>query len=100
MKLIITLILLFAATTSSADPFSDGDPKIGKQLLGLLNCNNCHIKMAGGDGSGIYTRSDSKVHNVAELFAQFEVCSGGATLLTPEDKQHLGAYLNRYYNLK
>lgn len=41
------------------------------------------------------------MHDAAELVEQIGICSGniGANL-TPQDKQHLGAYLNRYYNLK
>lgn len=101
MKLIITLILLFAATTSSADPFPKGDAKTGQKLFEQHNCNGCHIKLVGGDGNAIFTRADRKVHNAAELFAQFDPCGGAAGVtLTPQDKQHLGAYLNRYYNLK
>lgn len=57
--------------------------------------------MLGGDGSSIFTRPDHKVHNAAELVEQIEFCTGNIGVnLTPQDKQHLGAYLNRYYNLK
>jgi hypothetical protein len=41
------------------------------------------------------------VHTPAELIEQIKICSGnvGANL-TAIEVQHLGAYLNRYYNLK
>jgi cytochrome c2 len=101
MKLIITLILLCAATATSANPFPNGNAQTGQQLFEQYKCNRCHAAMMGGDGNAIFTRADRKVHNAAELVTQMEACSGaiGASL-TPQDKQHLGAYLNQYYNLK
>lgn len=101
MKLIITLILLCAATAASANPFPNGNAQTGQKLFEQYKCNRCHAAMLGGDGSAIFTRPDRKVHNAEELIKQIEVCSGNiGAKLTPQEKQHLGAYLNRYYNLK
>jgi cytochrome c553 len=101
MKLIPTLILLFAATAASANPFPSGDAKAGQKLFEQYKCNRCHAKMTGGNGNAIFTRADRKVHNAAELLAQLDACSANiGVTLTPQEKQHLGAYLNRYYNLK
>jgi cytochrome c551/c552 len=101
MKLITTLILLSAATAATANPFPNGNAQTGQKLFEQYNCNRCHAKLMGGDGNAIFTRADRKVHNAAELLVQLVACSGniGATL-TPQEKQHLGAYLNRFYNLK
>ena len=101
MKLISVLILLCAATAASANPFPNGDAQTGKKLFEQHKCNRCHATMLGGDGSAMFTRADRKVRTAAELVEQIRVCSGnvGANL-TPQDEQHLGAYLNRYYNLK
>jgi len=101
MKLIIALMFLCAATAASANPFPNGNAQTGQKLFEQYKCNRCHAALLGGDGSAIFTRAERKVHNAKELLEQIEVCSGnvGASL-TPQDKQHLGAYLNRYYNLK
>ena len=101
MKLITALILLCAATAASANPFPNGNAQTGQKLFEQYKCNSCHADMLGGDGSAIFTRTERKVHNAAELIKQMEACSGSiGTKLTPQEKQHLGAYLNRYYNLK
>lgn len=101
MKLIITLILLCAATAASANPFPNGNAQTGQKLFEQYKCNRCHADIMGGDGNAIFTRPNRKVHNAAELIEQIEVCSGNiGAKLTTQEKQHLGAYLNRYYNLK
>lgn len=101
MKLIAALMLLGTATSAVANPFPDGNAQAGQKLFEQYKCNRCHAAMLGGDGSAMFTRADRKVHNAGELIEQIGICSGnvGANL-SPQDKQHLGAYLNRYYNLK
>ena len=101
MRLLASIALLCSATAASANPFPNGNAQSGQKLFDQLKCNRCHAAMLGGDGSAMFTRADRKVHNAAELVEQMRFCSGnvGANL-TPQDEQHLGAYLNRYYNLK
>lgn len=101
MKAIILLIMLCSATAASANPFPSGNAQTGQKLFEQYKCNRCHAAMLGGDGSAMFTRPDRKVHNATELIEQIRFCSGnvGANL-TAQDEQHLGAYLNRYYNLK
>lgn len=101
MKLIALLIMLCAATAASANPFPNGDAQAGQKLFEQHKCNRCHAAMLGGDGNAMFTRADRKVNNANKLLDQIRVCSGnvGANF-TPQDEQHLGAYLNRYYNLK
>lgn len=101
MKLTVTLILLFAATSASANPFPKGDARAGQQLFEKHQCNRCHIKIMGGDGNAIFTRADRKVHNAAELLEQLDACNRNIDVnLTSQDKQNIAAYLNRFYNLK
>jgi len=101
MKLITALLLLCTATATSANPFPGGNAQTGQKLFEQHKCNSCHDSMMGGDGNRIFTRIDRKVNNAADLVAQITRCSGnvGATF-TPQDKQHLGAYLNIFYKLK
>jgi len=101
MKLTITLILLCAATTSFADPFPKGNAQNGQKLFEQHQCNSCHDSMMGGDGNKIFTRFNRKVSTPSGLLDQINVCSGNVNAkLSEQDKQDLGAYLNRFYNLK
>ena len=101
MKLLAAVVLLCAATIAQANPFTEGRAQTGKALFDKYKCNSCHAAMLGGDGSAIFTRADRKVNNASQLLDQIRVCSGNVgAKLTPQDEQHLGAYLNRYYNLK
>lgn len=101
MKLIIALILLCAATVASASPFPKGDAQAGQQLFEKHHCSKCHIKIVGGDGNEIFTRQNRKIHTAAELLEQIGICGANVGVtFTPQEKQHLGAYLNRFYNLK
>ena len=101
MKLITALIMLCAATAASANPFPGGDALAGQHLFERHQCNRCHIKLVGGDGSAIFTSPNRKIHNAAELLEQIRICGANAGVtFTPQERQHLGAYLNRYYHLK
>jgi cytochrome c551/c552 len=100
MKLLTALLLLCPLAVQAA-PFAEGNAQTGKAIFDKYKCNSCHIEMLGGDGSAIFTRPNRKVHNADELVGRIKQCSGtvGANL-TPQEEQHLGAYLNRYYKLK
>ena len=101
MKLSPALLMLCAATAASANPFPNGNAASGQKLFEQYKCNRCHEAMQGGDGNTIFTRADRLVHTAAELETQMEACSSALSAkLTPQEKQHLGAYLNRYYHLQ
>ncbi|MDD2720075.1 MAG: cytochrome c [Gallionella sp.] len=100
MRLIPALLLLCAASAAQAAPFPNGNAQTGEKLFNQYKCNSCHAAMLGGDGSAIFTRADRKVHNPTQLIEQIRFCSGNVGAhLTPQEEQHLGAYLNRYYKL-
>lgn len=97
------LFLLFMLTSSvQAAPFATGNADTGKKLFEQNQCNSCHIKMVGGDGSEVFTRPDHKVRSASQLIKQINFCAGNAGVkLSSQDEQNLGAYLNqRYYQLK
>lgn len=106
MKLIAALISLLAATTAAAgpfpaNPFSGGDARAGQQLFEKHHCERCHIDIAGGDGTAIFTRPEHKIRTAAALLAQIGICSANVNAtFTPQETQDLAAYLNRFYNLK
>lgn len=101
MRLTVLLALLCTTMTAFADPFPNGNAQTGQKLFAQYKCASCHVAMLGGDGSAMFTRPDRKVKSVPELIEQMRFCTGNIGVnLTPQDEQHLGAYLNRYYNLK
>lgn len=101
MRMIALLLSLTLAGTAYADAFPNGDARAGQKLFEQYRCNACHINMYGGDGSAIFTRPNSKVHNASDLLAQIGRCGGNVDKhFTAKEEQDIAAYLNRYYHLK
>lgn len=101
MKLTTSLLILCLATAAAANPFPGGNAEKGQKLFEQHNCNSCHNSMMGGDGNKIFTRFNRIVSTTEGLLGQIDICSGNVNAqLSAQDKQDLGAYLNRYYNLK
>jgi cytochrome c2 len=101
MNRLFALLLAAVTLPALAAPFSGGDAETGKKLFAKYDCSNCHMQMLGGDGSGVFTRANRKVKSPQQMLTQMDACSAAAGIqLSPADKQHLGAYLNRYYNFK
>ena len=101
MKFIAAMLLLSLSLTASANPFAQGDAAAGETLFTQLKCNSCHVNMYGGDGSAIFTRPNTKVHNASELIAQIGRCGGNVDkTFSAREEQDIAAYLNRYYHLK
>ncbi len=99
---IVIAALLALPLLASAQPFSKGNPAIGKKLVTAANCAKCHSERVGGDGSRMYTRPERKVKNPGQLLSQVQTCN---TMLNsgwfPEDEENVAAYLNReYYKFK
>jgi cytochrome c553 len=100
-KIMTLLLLLSCANFAAAAPFASGNAVAGEQLFKELKCNSCHINMVGGDGSAIFTRPNSKVHNAAQLSEQITRCGGNVEReFSAQETQNIAAYLNRYYQLK
>ena len=97
----VTLFLILCGSAQAA-PFPDGDAKTGKKIFDQYQCNRCHIARMGGDGSTIFTRPDRIVSSPEKMIPRIKICSGtvGANL-SPQEEQHLAAYLNQqYYKFK
>ena len=91
------IALMLATTLAHAEPFAQGNPSIGKELV-QKNCIACHAAKYGGDGSGIYTREDRKVKTSAGLQAQIRNCNTMLGLKWFEDEElHVASYLNKTY---
>ena len=92
----LALLAVFASA-AQAEPFSQGDAAIGKKLV-RENCISCHADKYGGDGSGIYTRDDRKVHSSSQLLAQVRNCNTMLGQQWFEDEElHVARYLNQTY---
>jgi cytochrome c peroxidase len=88
--------------TLHADPFANGNPKMGKKYFDEAKCNTCHVSLMGGDGDRIFTRPERKVNDVQALAKMVRFCVGqtGAGIF-PEDIDHISAYLNQqFYKFK
>jgi cytochrome c2 len=96
-KLTCLALLTLSATLAHADPFAQGDAKIGKQMVDK-NCIACHAASFGGDGSGIYTREDRKIKDAKGLIQQIRNCNTNLGLKWFEDEElHVASYLNKTY---
>jgi len=104
MKYLLMASILFFPLASSAQalPFAKGDADAGKKSYTQHQCSSCHIKMHGGDGSGIFTRANHKVKSPASLTTQIRSCATNLGLmLFEEEEDHLAAYLNKnFYKFK
>ncbi len=101
MKSFAAVWLLCSATAAWASPFPEGNAQTGQDMFKQYNCSRCHIQMFSGDGSAIFTRPDRRVNTPSELITQVGRCGGNVGKnFTLQEKQHLAAYLNRYYQFK
>ena len=84
---------------SGAFPF--GDPKLGKQAL-EAKCSSCHVQRWGGDGSGVFKRTDRRASSTQSLLAWVQKCNAGNKAgLSGEEEESVAAYLNQaYYKFK
>ena len=73
----------------------------GKELHNQ-SCTSCHVRMQGGDGSTLYTRSNRRVNSLGALDAQVRRCESNLELKWfDEDIISVSQYLNsEYYKLQ
>jgi cytochrome c len=90
------LCLLLALPAQAA-----GDAKLGKPLHDK-QCKSCHVKLLGGDGSAMYTRTPRKISTALALEQRVAACSAQSNAgWFPEDEAHVAAWLNQtYYKFK
>jgi hypothetical protein len=102
MRSTVALAVLLLPAIAFANPFPKGDPKIGEKLAKEKNCEACHIKIMGGDGSGIYTRQGRLINTPQALLQRVGACSAQTNAgWFPEEEMHVAAYLNeKFYKFK
>lgn len=86
LSLTSTLILSSYAVNADIDNGKD---------LHDSNCTSCHISMQGGDGSGIYTRENSRMESYPALIKQVKRCRDSLGVPWPDDHvKDVVEYLN------
>ena len=101
--LVVTLALPCAIALAQQDAsiFRDADLAQGEKLIADNQCNACHIKKFGGDGTSIY-RPQGRINTAGFLRGMVEQCNTELKLqLWPEDVTSIAAVLNRdFYRFK
>ena len=91
-KLPIALVLTLLVSPALAVDLNRG------KSLHDDNCVECHVSIQGGDGSGIYTRSDRRIDSLPALRSQVKRCKNSMGMPWPEDQiDDVVAYLNSIY---
>lgn len=94
-----TVCGLLLAFNVYADPFSGGNPELGRKMV-EKHCIACHAARFGDDGSVMYTREDRRVKDARGLLVQIRNCNTNLGLKWFEDEElHVASYLNKKYYL-
>ena len=90
----LPVLVVSAAFSLSAQA---ADVQLGEKLH-QDNCISCHVSMAGGDGSGLYTREDRRVNSFDSLVTQVNRCNVNLGVGWFDDEvEAVAAYLNANY---
>ena len=81
--------------------FKDADLKLGETLIAEHDCQACHVRRVGGDGSAIY-RPNGRINTPGFLRGMVEQCNTELKLsLFPEEVTAIAAVLQRdHYRFK
>lgn len=100
MKKYAVLFLFLTAGFANAQQhslFKDADLKVGEKLIAENQCNECHIRRVGGDGSAIY-RPKGRINTAGALRGMVEYCNTELNLgFFPEDTNAVAAVLNKQH---
>ena len=100
MKQFLCLALWGAASFANAQQhplFKDADLKAGEKLIAENQCNECHIRRFGGDGSAIY-KPKGRINTAGALRGMVEYCNTELNLgFFPEDTNAVAAVLNKQH---
>ena len=81
--------------------FKDADLQLGTQLIAQNNCDSCHQKRVGGNGSAMY-KPQGRINTPGFLRGMVEQCNTELNLgFFPEEVTAVAAVLNRdHYKFK
>lgn len=75
--------------------FQGADLKLGEQLIAQNNCQGCHVRQVGGDGSAVF-KPKGRINSLGALRGMVEMCNTNLNLgLFPEEVTSISAVLNR-----
>lgn len=88
---------VFVANAQQHPLFKDADLKAGEKLIAENQCNECHIRRVGGDGSAIY-KPKGRINTAGALRGMVEYCNTELNLgFFPEDTNSVAAVLNKQH---
>lgn len=95
------LVLASVAHAQAHPLFKDADLALGEKLIADNQCEECHKRRAGGDGSDIY-KPKGRINTAGALRGMVEYCNTELNLgFFPEDTTAVAAALNkRHYKFK
>lgn len=98
LRFLVILSALAVVTSAGAQApeiFRDADLPLGEKLIRESQCNACHSRKVGGDGSAIY-RPAGRINTPGALRGMVDMCSTELKLgLFPEESTAVAAVLNR-----
>ena len=104
MKRFLILVLFAGVSMANAQQhpiFKDADLQAGEKLIAENQCNECHIRRVGGNGSAIYNPK-GRINTTGALRGMVEYCNTELNLgFFPEDTNAVAAVLNkRHYKFR
>ena len=93
----VMLALSVGAQAQQHPLFTEADLKAGEKLIAENQCNECHIRRVGGDGSSIYNPK-GRINTAGALRGMVEYCNTELNLgFFPEDTNAVAAVLNKQH---
>ncbi len=101
LSVLLSVTLFMSQAAAQPALFKDADLKLGAQLIAQNNCDSCHQKRVGGDGSAIY-KPLGRINTPGFLRGMVEQCNTELNLgFFPEEVTAVAAVLNRdHYKFK
>ena len=104
MNKFLVLALLAGVNMANAQQhplFKEADLQAGEKLIAENQCNECHIRRVGGNGSAIYNPK-GRINTAGALRGMVEYCNTELNLgFFPEDTNAVAAVLNkRHYKFR
>ncbi len=101
LSVLLSVPLFMPQAAAQPALFKDADLKLGAQLIAQNNCDSCHQKRVGGDGSAIY-KPLGRINTPGFLRGMVEQCNTELNLgFFPEEVTAVAAVLNRdHYKFK
>jgi len=100
MKRFFISILISGVSIANAQQhplFKEADLQVGEKLIAENQCNECHTRRVGGNGSAIY-KPKGRINTAGALRGMVEYCNTELNLgFFPEDTTAVAAVLNKQH---